>query len=147
MAFYFYKNKTGAPTEMETFTAGGAISAGDVVTVNGSTQNEVIALASTGGATPVGVASHTAASGADVNVVLATHDTYFLTTSGATGYTDATHKLTEGTIDATSMNVVVAGSTNGGDGFTVVGYVDDADYTDGGTNNKVFGFFSSCELD
>lgn len=148
MAFNFYKNSNGGPTELREFTPGGTIAQGDALTINGSTQDEVIALAATGGATIVGVAVDAATSGDEnVLVIPAKHNIYFQTTSGATGYTDASHRLTEGTIDAGDMNCVVAGSTTGGDGFTIVGYVDDEDYVDGGTNNKIYGYFSSTELD
>lgn len=147
MAFYFYKNTNGKPTEMMTLEAGGTIAAGDVVVVNGSTMDEVIALASTNVDTVVGVAVNSATDGDDVLVIPGTHNNLFKTTSGATGYTDASHKFTQGLLDATSMNVNVAGSTTGSDGFIIVGYVPDEDYVDGGTNNAIYGYFASCELD
>jgi len=146
MAFNFYKNLNGGPTELMKFEPGGTIAAGDVVVLNGSTYDEVIALAATGGDTVVGVAVDAATSGDDeVLIIPASRNVLFQSTSGATGYTDATHRFTNVDIATGTMTCKIDGTTT--DGFTIVGYVDDSDYTDGGTNNKVYGFFSSTELD
>lgn len=71
--FSFYKNLNGGPSELEKREAGGTIYKGDPITVNGATNDEVIAGAAAAPAV-LGIAMNAATDGDDVLFIPARHN-------------------------------------------------------------------------
>lgn len=147
--FNFYKNLNGSPTEFMEKEAGGTIYKGDPVTVNGATNDEVIAAA-VAAPTVLGVAMNAATDGDDVLIIPAQHNIQFsVTTGGTTAYTDATHAHEIQAIDTSGSTCgILLGNTNSSGGsFVIDGYVNDEDFTDGTTATVVYGHFINTVFD
>jgi hypothetical protein len=147
MAFNFYKNTGGAPTEMASAVSFGAITKGDAIRfqvaadTNTSTDYTTVLTVDTHDAVVAGVACNTvAAAGSTVNYIIATPQVLFSVETGATTGWDEDTMVSGTACDyATDGQTVAAAASTTADAFVVLGLMDGS--TSGTAGNKVYGYF------
>jgi len=147
MAFNFFKNTGGAPTEMRSAVSFGAITKGDAIRfqvagdTNATTDYKTVLKVDTHDAVVAGVACNTVtAAGDTVNYIVATPQVLFSVETGATtGWNTKTMVSGTGCDYSTDGQKVAAAASTSADAFIVLGMMDGS--TSGTAGNLVYGYF------